>query len=160
MAGILNKTGTYTIAMAAKAYSKPLYAMAQSLKYMENCPTEQDDVPASSTVCQTLSRCFRYCSVWILRLILIFLDAVPAAINVCQKLFCGILTLSNFTQDLLAFAHFKVIRVFEKENPKEVYVGPFLCILTLALAPRGTVLHRTPKSSAISVDFSVRCLRI
>lgn len=60
--GILNKIGTYTIAMAAKAYNKPFYVMAESLKYMEYYPIQQDDIPASIKVrwilrCSVLVSC-------------------------------------------------------------------------------------------------------
>ena len=88
--GILNKIGTYTIAMAAKAYNKPLYVMAESLKYMEYYPIQQDDIPASIKVCQTLffSSCSTYCSTWILLLLsLSCLDNNTHA-HACASLCC------------------------------------------------------------------------
>ncbi|KAK7087709.1 translation initiation factor eIF2B subunit alpha-like [Littorina saxatilis] len=45
--GILNKIGTFNIAMAAKMYNKPFYVMAESLKYLDIFPIEQSDIPAA-----------------------------------------------------------------------------------------------------------------
>ena len=36
--GIVNRIGTLTIAMCAKAYNKPFYVFAESLKFMKRFP--------------------------------------------------------------------------------------------------------------------------
>ena len=36
--GIVNKIGTFTIALFAKAYNKPFYVFAESLKFMKRFP--------------------------------------------------------------------------------------------------------------------------
>ena len=51
--GIFNKIGTYSIANLAKSHNKPLYVFAESLKYMEYFPLEQDDIPVALKVCLT-----------------------------------------------------------------------------------------------------------
>lgn len=43
--GIFNKVGTYSIALAAKKYHRPLYVFAESLKYMEYFPLNQSSIP-------------------------------------------------------------------------------------------------------------------
>ncbi|KAL8567291.1 hypothetical protein ACOMHN_023334 [Nucella lapillus] len=43
--GIFNKVGTYTMALAAKKYHRPLYVFAESLKYMEHFPLNQSSIP-------------------------------------------------------------------------------------------------------------------
>ena len=42
--GIVNKIGTFTIALCAKAYNKPFYVFAESLKFLKRFPLEQDDI--------------------------------------------------------------------------------------------------------------------
>ena len=42
--GIVNKIGTFTIALCAKAYNKPFYVFAESLKFLKRFPLQQDDV--------------------------------------------------------------------------------------------------------------------
>ena len=42
--GIVNKIGTFTIALCAKAYNKPFYVFAESLKFFKRFPLQQDDV--------------------------------------------------------------------------------------------------------------------
>ncbi|XP_076453393.1 translation initiation factor eIF2B subunit alpha-like [Babylonia areolata] len=44
--GIFNKIGTLSIAIAAKKYHRPLYVFAESLKYMEYFPLNQDSIPS------------------------------------------------------------------------------------------------------------------
>jgi len=44
--GIVNKIGTVTIALCAKAYNKPFYVFAESLKFLKRFPLQQDDVIA------------------------------------------------------------------------------------------------------------------
>ena len=96
--GILNKIGTYTIAMAAKAYNKPLYVMAESLKYMEYYPIQQDDIPASIKVCQTLSRC----SAWILLLLSLICVDNDTHAHGCASLCCACIHVvcAEFGQDV------------------------------------------------------------
>ena len=42
--GIANKIGTFTIALCAKAYSKPLYVFSESLKFLKRFPLQQSDI--------------------------------------------------------------------------------------------------------------------
>jgi translation initiation factor eIF-2B subunit alpha len=39
--GIVNKIGTFTIALCAKAYNKPFYVFAESMKFMKRFPLHQ-----------------------------------------------------------------------------------------------------------------------
>ncbi|XP_078454565.1 translation initiation factor eIF2B subunit alpha isoform X2 [Lampetra planeri] len=43
--GIINKIGTYQMAICAKAQNKPLYVVAESFKFMRLYPLNQQDVP-------------------------------------------------------------------------------------------------------------------
>ena len=43
--GILNEIGTYPIALCAKAMNKPLYALAESYKFIRLYPVSQEDIP-------------------------------------------------------------------------------------------------------------------
>ncbi|KAL4224087.1 Translation initiation factor [Mactra antiquata] len=43
--GIINKIGTYSIAIAAKAMNKPLYVVAESFKFVRLFPLNQQDLP-------------------------------------------------------------------------------------------------------------------
>ena len=43
--GIINKVGTYTIALVAKAQNKPGYVAAESYKFSRIYPLHQADVP-------------------------------------------------------------------------------------------------------------------
>lgn len=43
--GIINKIGTYTIAVSAKAMNKPFYVVAESFKFARFYPLNQQDVP-------------------------------------------------------------------------------------------------------------------
>jgi translation initiation factor eIF-2B subunit alpha len=36
--GIVNKVGTYTVALCAKTFQKPFYVFAESLKFMKEFP--------------------------------------------------------------------------------------------------------------------------
>ena len=42
--GIVNRVGTFTIAICAKAYNKPFYVFAESLKFMKRFPLQQSDI--------------------------------------------------------------------------------------------------------------------
>ena len=42
--GIVNRVGTFTIALCAKAYGKPFYVFAESLKFLKFFPLQQSDV--------------------------------------------------------------------------------------------------------------------
>ena len=42
--GIVNRVGTFTIALCAKAYNKPFYVFAESLKFLKFFPLQQSDV--------------------------------------------------------------------------------------------------------------------
>eukprot|EP00355_Strombidium_rassoulzadegani_P009703 CAMPEP_0168621150 /NCGR_PEP_ID=MMETSP0449_2-20121227/7533_1 /TAXON_ID=1082188 /ORGANISM="Strombidium rassoulzadegani, Strain ras09" /LENGTH=219 /DNA_ID=CAMNT_0008662235 /DNA_START=447 /DNA_END=1102 /DNA_ORIENTATION=- len=42
--GIVNKLGTFTIALCAKSFNKPFYVFAESLKFLKNFPLQQDDI--------------------------------------------------------------------------------------------------------------------
>jgi translation initiation factor eIF-2B subunit alpha len=44
--GIVNRIGTFTIALCAKAYNKPFYVFAESLKFLKRFPLQQSDVLA------------------------------------------------------------------------------------------------------------------
>lgn len=39
--GIVNRIGTFTAALCAKAYNKPFYVFAESLKFLKRFPLEQ-----------------------------------------------------------------------------------------------------------------------
>ncbi|XP_060070085.1 translation initiation factor eIF-2B subunit alpha-like [Ylistrum balloti] len=43
--GIINKIGTYTLAISAKAMNKPVYVVAESFKFTRLFPLNQQDVP-------------------------------------------------------------------------------------------------------------------
>ena len=43
--GIINKLGTYTLAIAAKAHNVPLYVAAESYKFARLYPLSQRDLP-------------------------------------------------------------------------------------------------------------------
>ncbi|XP_077972151.1 translation initiation factor eIF2B subunit alpha-like [Styela clava] len=43
--GIMNKIGSYQIAVCAKAHNKPLYVAAESIKFVRLYPLNQQDVP-------------------------------------------------------------------------------------------------------------------
>ena len=38
--GIVNKISTYTVALCAKAYNKPFYVFAESLKFLKRFPLQ------------------------------------------------------------------------------------------------------------------------
>ena len=42
--GIVNNIGTFTIALCAKAYNKPFYVFAESLKFLKRFPLQQSDI--------------------------------------------------------------------------------------------------------------------
>jgi translation initiation factor eIF-2B subunit alpha len=43
--GIINKIGTFTIALCAKNFKKPFYVMVESLKFLKMYPLDQCDIP-------------------------------------------------------------------------------------------------------------------
>lgn len=43
--GIINKIGSYQMAVCAKAHNKPLYVMAESFKFVRQYPLSQEDLP-------------------------------------------------------------------------------------------------------------------
>lgn len=43
--GIINKVGTYTMALSAKEMNKPVYVVAESFKFARLYPLNQEDVP-------------------------------------------------------------------------------------------------------------------
>eukprot|EP00118_Oscarella_pearsei_P010374 m.63461 g.63461 ORF g.63461 m.63461 type:complete len:75 (+) comp35169_c0_seq26:855-1079(+) len=43
--GIINKIGTYQIAVVAKAAKKPVYAVAESFKFVRLFPLSQQEAP-------------------------------------------------------------------------------------------------------------------
>ena len=46
--GILNKVGTYPLAICSRAINKPFYVVAESYKFIRMYPLNQTDVPASN----------------------------------------------------------------------------------------------------------------
>jgi translation initiation factor eIF-2B subunit alpha len=42
--GIVNRVGTFTIAVCAKAFNKPFYVFAESLKFRRGFPLQQSDI--------------------------------------------------------------------------------------------------------------------
>ena len=42
--GIVNRIGTFTIALCAKAYNKPFYVFCESLKFFKRFPLQQSDI--------------------------------------------------------------------------------------------------------------------
>ena len=46
--GILNKVGTYPLAICARAINKPFYVVAESYKFIRMYPLNQNDVPTST----------------------------------------------------------------------------------------------------------------
>jgi translation initiation factor eIF-2B subunit alpha len=43
--GIINKIGTLNMALIAKAMNKPVYVMAESIKFVREYPLNQSDIP-------------------------------------------------------------------------------------------------------------------
>ena len=46
--GIINRMGTYTIAICAKNFKIPFYVMVESLKFLKLYPLDQSDIPVSN----------------------------------------------------------------------------------------------------------------
>ncbi|CAG2122445.1 unnamed protein product [Medioppia subpectinata] len=44
--GIINKIGTYSVAICAKTMNKPFYVLAESYKFIRLYPLNQSDVPS------------------------------------------------------------------------------------------------------------------
>ena len=44
--GVLNKIGTYGLALAAKAHHKPVYVLAESFKFLRHFPLSQVSAPS------------------------------------------------------------------------------------------------------------------
>eukprot|EP00795_Rhopilema_esculentum_P015867 gene15867-7195_t len=51
--GLINKVGTYQLAVMAKAMSKPVYAVAESFKFQRIYPLNQKEVPNKHKYCNT-----------------------------------------------------------------------------------------------------------
>ena len=47
--GIINKIGTFTMAICAKCFKKPVYVLCESLKFLRMFPLDQSDVPQHSS---------------------------------------------------------------------------------------------------------------
>lgn len=45
--GIINKVGTYTVALCSKALKKPFYVVSESFKFTREFPLSQKDIPES-----------------------------------------------------------------------------------------------------------------
>jgi translation initiation factor eIF-2B subunit alpha len=43
--GVINKVGTFTLALCAKAFKKPFYVMVDSLRFLKMYPLDQYDIP-------------------------------------------------------------------------------------------------------------------
>lgn len=52
--GIINQVGTYTIAVMARAAEKPVYAVAESYKFVREFPLHQYDLPTTASSVVTL----------------------------------------------------------------------------------------------------------
>ncbi|XP_014854956.1 PREDICTED: translation initiation factor eIF-2B subunit alpha isoform X1 [Poecilia mexicana] len=58
--GIINKIGTYQMAMCSKAHNKPFYVVAESFKFVRLYPLNQQDVPDKFKVRLTYFVCFYF----------------------------------------------------------------------------------------------------
>jgi len=47
--GIINRVGTYTLALCANALKKPLYSVAEHFKFYRSFPLRQKDLPDEAT---------------------------------------------------------------------------------------------------------------
>jgi len=47
--GIINRVGTYTLALCANALKKPLYTVAEHFKFYRSFPLRQKDLPDEAT---------------------------------------------------------------------------------------------------------------
>lgn len=47
--GIINKIGTFTLALVAKTFQKPFYVFTESLKFIKEFPLTQEDALALAT---------------------------------------------------------------------------------------------------------------
>lgn len=56
--GVINKIGTYTLAMCAKEFKKPLYVLAESFKFSRIYPLNQTDLPDEFKVSQSVNKYF------------------------------------------------------------------------------------------------------
>jgi translation initiation factor eIF-2B subunit alpha len=43
--GVINRIGTFTLAICAKNFKKPFYVMVESLKFLKMYPLDQSDIP-------------------------------------------------------------------------------------------------------------------
>ncbi len=43
--GVINRMGTYSLAIIAKCFKKPFYVLSESLKYLKLYPIDQNDIP-------------------------------------------------------------------------------------------------------------------
>ena len=48
--GIINRMGTYTLAVVAKNFKKPFYVLSESLKFLKLYPLEQTDIPFNKKI--------------------------------------------------------------------------------------------------------------
>ncbi|XP_008421541.1 translation initiation factor eIF2B subunit alpha isoform X1 [Poecilia reticulata] len=58
--GIINKIGTYQMALCSKAHNKPFYVVAESFKFVRLYPLNQQDVPDKFKVRLTSFVCFYF----------------------------------------------------------------------------------------------------
>ena len=59
--GILNRIGTYTIAICAKNFKKPFYVMVESLKFLKLYPLDQSDIPQIKIEDENIESNYNYC---------------------------------------------------------------------------------------------------
>lgn len=55
--GIINKIGTYQISMVAKAYNKPFYVAAESIKFVRIFPLRQNEIPRKECPYEVCEHC-------------------------------------------------------------------------------------------------------
>lgn len=55
--GIINKIGTYQISIVAKAYSKPFYVAAESIKFVRIFPLRQNEIPRKECPYEICEHC-------------------------------------------------------------------------------------------------------
>lgn len=48
--GLINRIGTYTLAICAKSFKKPFYVLSECLKFLKLYPLEQGDIPYNSRI--------------------------------------------------------------------------------------------------------------
>eukprot|EP01105_Mastigella_eilhardi_P016266 TRINITY_DN3709_c0_g1_i2.p1 TRINITY_DN3709_c0_g1~~TRINITY_DN3709_c0_g1_i2.p1 ORF type:complete len:391 (-),score=103.48 TRINITY_DN3709_c0_g1_i2:48-1172(-) len=55
--GIINKVGTFQLAIVAKAFNKPMYVMAESFKFVRLFPLNQSEIPRRETEFRPCHQC-------------------------------------------------------------------------------------------------------